>query len=86
MQGEIEELTEGELSEEIAEKKLSNTVVEFEPTVEWQVKAIGDENNVGDQDDLPFDVYEEKEKMQQWSKLHEKRHPMDQLDEEIEQI
>jgi len=64
MQGEIEELTEGELLEEIVEKKLSNTVVEFEPMLEWQVKAIGDENNVGDQDDVPFDVYEEKEKMQ----------------------
>jgi hypothetical protein len=53
-----EELTEGELSEEMVEQQLSSMVVEFGPVVEWKASATGDRSNMGDQIDLPIDLCE----------------------------
>jgi hypothetical protein len=39
--------------------------------VEWQARATGDEVSMGDHNDFPFDLYEEK-KMQQHNRLQEK--------------
>jgi hypothetical protein len=47
------------LSEEIVEKQLSEETAELESAVEWQVKATEEEDNMGDQVDLPFDQHEE---------------------------
>jgi hypothetical protein len=63
------------LSEEMVEQQLSNIVVEVESAVEWQENATGDEVNMGDQNDLSFDLCEEEE-MQQQSRLHERSQPV----------
>jgi hypothetical protein len=78
------ELEEDSLSEEIVEKQLSDEPAELESAAEWQVKATEEENNMGDQDDLPFDVYEEEEL--QPSRLHKESQPAEQLEEVIEEI
>jgi hypothetical protein len=55
----------------------------LEFAVEWQASAIGEEDSMGDQVDLPFDQHEE---MQQ-SSLHERgSQPTEQLEEVIEEI
>ena len=41
------------------EQKLGNMAVEFESAVEWEVNVIGDENCMGDWEDLPIDFCEE---------------------------
>jgi hypothetical protein len=56
-----EELTEANLSEEEVEQQLSDETAELESAAGWQANATEEENNMGDQDDLPFDVYEEEE-------------------------
>jgi hypothetical protein len=56
-----EELKEAKLSEEVVEQKLSKELVELESTVGWKFKATEEKTSMGDQDDLPFDVYKEKE-------------------------
>jgi hypothetical protein len=49
-----EDMTEGEMSQEIPEQKISGTTVEFGPAMEWNVSAKGDRNNMGYQIDLPI--------------------------------
>jgi hypothetical protein len=41
------------------ENKLSNLATDYESRVEWQVKATSDEVSMGDNIDLPMDLYEE---------------------------
>jgi hypothetical protein len=62
---ELETLIERKLSEEIVEQQLSKIVVEMESAVEWQVNATGDEISMGDQDDLPIDLCEELEALEE---------------------
>jgi hypothetical protein len=50
----------------------------------WQANATEEENNMGDQDDLPFDVYEEEEL--QSSRLQKKSQLAEQLEEVIEEV
>jgi hypothetical protein len=59
-----QELIEGELSGKMVEKKLNSTPVEFDSTVQCQVKATEGEIIMGDQNDLLIDMCEEK-RMQQ---------------------
>jgi hypothetical protein len=33
----------------------------LESAIEWQVEATKEETNMGDQDDLPYDVHKEEE-------------------------
>jgi hypothetical protein len=53
------------LSEEEAEKRLSDETTEEESAAEWPASATEEENNMGDHDDLPTD----KEEVQ-WRRLH----------------
>jgi len=55
------ELTKANLSEEEVEQQLNDETIELEFAARWQVNATEEENNMGDQDDFPFDVYEEEE-------------------------
>jgi hypothetical protein len=51
-----EELTEANMSEEEAEQQLSDETIELESAAEWQTNATKEEeNDMGDQDDLPTD-------------------------------
>jgi hypothetical protein len=45
----------------MVEQQLNNIVAELEYIVEWKANATGDEISMGDQDDLPFNLYEELE-------------------------
>jgi hypothetical protein len=56
-----EEMTEANLSEEEAEQQLNDETAELESAAGWKANSIGEENNMGDQDDLPID----KEEVQQ---------------------
>jgi hypothetical protein len=56
-----EELTEVYMTREMAKKQLSGNDVEMESVVEWQANATGDEIFMGDQGDLPIDLYGGKE-------------------------
>jgi hypothetical protein len=77
-------LGEAKLSEEIVEQHLSNMAAKFEPVVEWQANSIGEEKCMGYREDLPIDPYDKE--MHHHSRMQEKSHPVDQLDEEIEKI
>jgi hypothetical protein len=78
-----EELTEANLSEEEAEKQLSDETTELESIAGWKTNATREENDMGDQDDLPFDVFEEEV---QQRRLHKKIQPLEHLDRVIEEI
>jgi hypothetical protein len=52
------------LLEEMVQNQLNNIVVELESVVEWQANTA-DEDSMGDQDDLPFDMYEELEALRE---------------------
>jgi hypothetical protein len=54
-----EEMTEANMSEEEVEKQLSDETAELESAAGWQDNATEEENNMGDQDDLPIDKEEE---------------------------
>jgi hypothetical protein len=79
----VEELTGVNLSEVIAEQKPSDEKsAGVEAAAEWKAKATRDEeDNLGDQCDLPID----KEEVQQAS-LQKESQPMEQLDEVVEEI
>jgi hypothetical protein len=53
----------------------------LDSAIEWPASATKEENNMGDQDDLPID----REEVQQGS-LHEGSQPVNKLDREIEDI
>jgi hypothetical protein len=69
------------MSEEIVEQKISEETAELESAAEWKDKATGGKNNMGDQDDLPFDVHKEEE--MQLSRLQRRSQPIDQLDRRL---
>jgi len=48
------------MSEEY-EKQLNNETAELDYIAGWQANSIEEEKNMGDQDDIPFDLYEEEE-------------------------
>jgi hypothetical protein len=79
-----EELTEVNQSKEEAEQQLSDEAAELESTAGWQANATEEENNMRDQDDLPFDVYKEEEL--QPSKLQKKSQLAEQHEEVIEEV
>jgi hypothetical protein len=75
-------LTAATLSQGEAEQQLSNEIAELESATEWQVKTTrGGGDGMGDHDDLPIC----REEMQP-RRLHEQSQPLEQLDEEIEQL
>jgi hypothetical protein len=78
------ELTQVNLSEGIIEKHFSEEAAELNSAMEWQVDATGDEVSLGDHIGLPIEMCDEN-KVQQ-SRLQNKNHPIDQLDEVIEEI
>jgi len=43
------------------EKQLSDETAKPDYTAGWQANATEEEKNMADQDDLPFDLYEEEE-------------------------
>jgi hypothetical protein len=52
--------------------------VEVESTVEWKVNATKGEINMGDQDYIPLNLYEEN-KMHKQRRMHEISEPIHQL-------
>jgi hypothetical protein len=69
------------MAEEEAEKQLSDETTGLESVAEWKLSATrGDEDTMGDQNNLPFE-----EEVQQ-RRLHKKSHPLEQLDRVIEEI
>jgi hypothetical protein len=54
----------------------------LESAIEWLVNVTGDERNTGDQDDIPLEHHEEL----QPSRLPEKIHPGENLEEVIQEI
>jgi hypothetical protein len=70
------------ISQEEAEKQLSNETTEIESVAEWPLSATkGNKDSMGDRADFPI----EKTKVQ-WSWLQKENQPWEQLDEIIEEI
>jgi hypothetical protein len=73
------------MSEEEVEQQFSKETTELKSAVEWKTSATrGDEDNMGDQEDLLIDKYGEEEV--QHRRLHKKSQPLEQLDRVIEEI
>jgi len=78
----IEEMTEETyMSEEGDEQQLGDETAELESATGWKNNSTEEENDMGDQDDLPTD----KEELQ-LRRLHKENQPLEQLDRVIEEI
>jgi hypothetical protein len=76
------ELAEIELSEKVAEQKVSQEeTAELKSAAEWQLEATDEEEGMGDHGDLPMC-----QKILQLGRLHDPSQPWEQLDEVIEDI
>jgi len=77
-----EELKKIKMSKEEAEQQLGDETVELNSVAEWQLSATKEEeNDIGDQDDLPTN----KEELQ-LRRLHKEKQQLEQLDRVIEEI
>jgi hypothetical protein len=76
------DMTEANLLEKEVEQQLSDETIELKFSARCQANATEEENDMGDQDDLPTD---KKEDLQQ-RRLHKKSQPLEQLERVIKEI